>query len=179
MLVRKLRIQVVALDSVLKQGRHIMTADERFKQAAIEAGFPLDAELKAGGNYAPLVRNGNDLYISGQLPRIGDVVVVMGRAGTDVTVSEAQRAARVCVLRALLILQRELGSLDKVKSILRITVYVQSASDFTRQSEVGDGASDLLRAVLGPAGMHSRTSIGVFQLPKNGTVEVDMIACAL
>jgi enamine deaminase RidA (YjgF/YER057c/UK114 family) len=155
-----------------------MNADERFKQAAIELGFSVDAELKAGGNYVPLVRNGNDLYISGQLPRIGDIVVVMGRAGTDVTVSEAQRAAKVCTLRALLILQRELGSLEKVKSILRITVYVQSASDFTRQSEVGDGASDLLRAVLGPAGLHSRTSIGVFQLPKNGTVEVDMIACA-
>jgi enamine deaminase RidA (YjgF/YER057c/UK114 family) len=58
-------------------------------------------------------------------------------------------------------------------------VYVQSASDFTRQSEVGDGASDVLRAVLGTAGLHSRTSIGVFQLPKNGTVEVDMIACAI
>ena len=155
-----------------------MTADERFKQAALEAGLPLDTELKAGGNYTHLVRNGNDLYVSGQLPRIGDTVVVMGRAGTDVTVSEAQRAARVCVLRALLILQRELGSLDKVKSVMRLTVYVQSASDFTRQSVVGDGASDVLRAVLGSAGLHTRTSIGVFQLPKNGTVEVDMIACA-
>jgi enamine deaminase RidA (YjgF/YER057c/UK114 family) len=155
-----------------------MSADERFKQAAAELGFPLDSELKSGGNYAHLIRNGNDLYISGQLPRIGDNVVVMGRAGTDVTVSEAQRAAKVCAVRCLLLLQRELGSLEKVKSILRITVYVQSASDFTRQSEVGDGASDLLKAVLGAAGVHSRTSIGVFQLPKNGTVEVDMIACA-
>jgi enamine deaminase RidA (YjgF/YER057c/UK114 family) len=156
-----------------------MSADERFKMAAAEVGLPLDGELKAGGNYTHLVRNGNDLYISGQLPRLGDTVAVMGRAGTDVTVSEAQRGAKICALRALALLQRELGSLDKVKSILRITVYVQSASDFTRQSEVGDGASDVLRAVLGPAGIHTRTSIGVFQLPKNGTVEVDMIACSV
>ena len=79
-------------------------------------------------------------------------------------------------MRALALLQRALGSLDAVQSILRITVYVQSAPTFTQQSEVADGASEILFTVLGEAGAHTRTSVGVLQLPKNATVEVDLIA---
>lgn len=89
---------------------------------------------------------------------------------------EAQLAARICALRALALLQRSLGSLDPVQRILRITVDVQFAQNFTQQSEVADAASDLLHAILGEAGAHTRTSVGVFQLPKNATVEIDLIA---
>lgn len=79
-------------------------------------------------------------------------------------------------MRALALLQRAVGSLDTVQSILRISVYVQSAPTFTQQSEVADDASEVLFAVLGDAGAHTRTSVGVLQLPKNATVEVDLIA---
>lgn len=89
---------------------------------------------------------------------------------------EAQLAARICALRALALLQRSLGSLDPVQRILCITVDVQFAQNFTQQSEVADAASDLLHAILGEAGAHTRTSVGVFQLPKNATVEIDLIA---
>ena len=72
--------------------------------------------------------------------------------------------------------RQALGSLERVAQLLRITVYVQSADGFTQQSEVADGASALLRAVLGPAGAHARTSVGVFRLPKDATVELDLVA---
>ena len=156
-----------------------MSRDALFRQAAEAQGFAPDGEIRVGGDYVALLRDGSTLYVSGQVPRIGSTVVVTGRAGADVALHEAQRAARVCALRALALLQRELGSLDGVRQVLRLTVYVQSAPDFTQHSEVADAASALLREVLGPAGVHTRTSVGVYQLPKNATVELDLIAAAL
>ena len=82
-------------------------------------------------------------------------------------------------LRALVLLYQHLGSLDRVARILRLNVYVQSAADFTRQSEVANGASALLYQLLGEAGVHVRTSVGVYQLPKNAAVELDMVAIAV
>lgn len=153
-----------------------MTCDERFKQTAEGLGYRLDGEIRIGGNYLPWVRDGEQIYISGQIPRVGNTVVCTGAAGTDVDLSQAQRAAKICVLRALALLQRELGSLEQVKAIPRITVFVQSAANFTQQSEVADGASKVLFHVLGQVGAHARTSVGVIQLPKNATVEIDLIA---
>lgn len=153
-----------------------MSRDARFQEQAQTLGYSFDGEIKIGGNYVPLVRDGHHIYLSGQIPRVGDTVVVTGAAGADATLDQAQTAAKVCVMRALALLQRALGSLDALQAILRITVYVQSAPTFTQQSEVADGASDLLFAVLGRAGAHTRTSVGVLQLPKNATVEVDLIA---
>jgi enamine deaminase RidA (YjgF/YER057c/UK114 family) len=79
-------------------------------------------------------------------------------------------------MRALALLQRSAGSLEAIAAILRITVYVRSAPTFTQQSEVADGASDVLRHVLGPQGVHTRTSVGVLQLPKGAAVELDVVA---
>jgi enamine deaminase RidA (YjgF/YER057c/UK114 family) len=155
-----------------------MSRDTKFTQAAAALGYTFDGEIKIGGNYVPLVRDGNTVYISGQIPRVEDVIVVTGRAGAAVTLPEAQLAAKVCVMRALALLQRTLVSLEKVRAILRITVYVQCTDSFTQQSEVADGASELLFEILGPAGAHTRTSVGVYQLPKNATVELDLIAVA-
>lgn len=153
-----------------------MSRDALFRQAAAELGFAPDAEIRSGGNYVPLVRDGDTVYLSGQVPRIGGTVVVVGRAGTEVALDQARRAATICVLRALTLLQREAGSLERVRRVLRVTVYVQCAADFTQHSEVADAASDLLHATLGAAGTHTRTSVGVYQLPKNATVELDLIA---
>jgi enamine deaminase RidA (YjgF/YER057c/UK114 family) len=153
-----------------------MSADARFRQTADDLGHRFDGEIKIGGNYVPLIRHQNELYISGQIPRVGDTVMVTGRAGADTTLAQAQLAAKICAMRALALLQRSLGSLDDVKRLLRMTLYVQCAQDFTRQSEVADGASEVLFFVLGDAGAHTRSSIGVYQLPKNATVELDLIA---
>ncbi len=155
-----------------------MSRDARFEEQAQALGYRFDGEIKIGGNYVPLVRDGHHIYLSGQIPRVGDTVVVTGAAGAGAgaSLADAQKAAKVCAMRALALLQRAVGSLDAVQSILRITVYVQSAPTFTQQSEVADGASEVLFAVLGDAGAHTRTSVGVLQLPKNATVEVDLIA---
>lgn len=153
-----------------------MSRDTQFAAAASALGYSFDGEIKIGGNYVPLVREGNTVYVSGQVPRVGDSVVVTGRAGSNVDLAQARLAAKVCVMRALALLQRSLGSLELVRSVPRITVYVQCAEGFTQHSEVADGASELLFAILGPAGVHTRTSVGVYQLPKNATVELDLIA---
>lgn len=155
-----------------------MSRDALFRQAAEALGFAPDGEIKAGGNYVPVLRDGSTLYLSGQVPRIGNAVVVTGRAGAEVALEQAQRAAKICTLRALALLQRELGSLNDLRQILRLTVYVQCSPDFTQHSEVADAASGLLQQILGPAGAHTRTSVGVYQLPRNATVELDLIASA-
>lgn len=153
-----------------------MSRDQQFMKEAAALGYSFDGEIRIGGNYVALVRDGHHLYVSGQIPRVDNTVVVVGPAGAEVSLAQAQVAAKICAMRALALLQRALGSLEHVKAIPRITVYVQSAPTFTQQSEVADGASEILFKVLGPAGAHSRTSVGVFQLPKNATVEVDLIA---
>jgi len=150
--------------------------NDAFQRAADAAGFAFDDPVAVGGRYTPLLRDGGTVWISGQVPRMGSTVAVTGRVGERVDLAQAQRAARICTLRALALLQREFGSLSRVRQVLRITVYVQSAADFTQQSEVADAASDLLVEVLGAAGRHTRTSVGVYQLPKDASVELDLVA---
>lgn len=153
-----------------------MNADQRFDELALRLGYSFDGEIKIGGNYTPVIVDADLAYVSGQIPRVGDSVVVTGRAGADVSLAQAQLAAKVCAMRALALLRRQFGSLDRVSRILRITVYVQCTETFTLHSEVADGASAVLFDVLGEAGRHTRTSVGVFQLPKNASVELDLIA---
>ncbi|MEO7885536.1 MAG: RidA family protein [Polaromonas sp.] len=150
--------------------------ETRFAAVAADLGYSFDGEIKIGGNYVPVMQHGDQVFVSGQIPRVGDTVVVTGRVGSETSVQQAQLAARICAMRALALLRQSLGSLDRVKQVLRITVFVQSAQDFTQQSEVADAASDVLYAVLGPAGAHTRTSVGVVQLPKSASVEIDLIA---
>ena len=153
-----------------------MTADERFAQAALELGHRFDGEIKIGGNYSPVVRDGQQLFVSGQIPRVGDEVLYVGTVGAGIDLASARTAAAICAMRALAFVQRAAGSLDAVRAVARITVYVRSAPDFTQQSEVADGASGLIARVLGPVGAHTRTSVGVLQLPKGAAVELDLIA---
>ena len=152
--------------------------DERFRKAAADLGYSFDGEIKIGGNYVALVRDGDTIYISGQVPRVGSEIVVTGRLGASTSLEQGQLAAKVCVMRALALLQRSLGTLENVRAILRITVYMQCTPEFTQQSEVADGASELLFSILGDAGAHTRTSVGVQQLPKNASVELDLIAAS-
>ena len=150
--------------------------DTRFAAIEKALGYSFDGEIKIGGNYTSTVQHGDVIYVSGQVPRVGSTVVVTGRAGADVSLAQAQTGAKVCAMRALALLRQNLGGLDRIQQIMRVTVYTQSATDFTQQSEVADAASEVLHTVLGAAGIHTRTSVGVAQLPKNATVEVDLIA---
>ena len=153
-----------------------MSRESEFQAVARELGYDFNGEIKIGGNYTPVVLHGGQAYVSGQVPRVGNEIVVTGRVGSDVTLERAQLAARVSVMRALALLRQSPGSLDAVSRVLRVTVFVQVADGYTQLSEVADGASDVLFRVLGEAGIHTRTSVGVAQLPKNAAVELDLIA---
>ena len=155
-----------------------LSRDEQFNAIAAELGYSFEGEIKIGGNYTPALRHAEYVYISGQVPRVGSDIVVCGRVGDETSLVQAQLAAKICVMRCLALLRNSLGSLDKVTGILRMTVFTQSAADFTQQSEVGDAASEILYQLFGQAGVHTRTSVGVYQLPKNASVEIDMIAIA-
>jgi enamine deaminase RidA (YjgF/YER057c/UK114 family) len=149
------------------------------RQNALDAvirrlGHSFEGEIRIGGNYVPVVHEANVAYVSGQVPRVGDSVIVTGRVGGDVALAQARHAAEICAVRALILLRQSLGSLDNVSRVLRVGVFTQCTPDFTQLSEVADAASDLLHAVFGDAGRHARTSVGVYQLPKNASVELEM-----
>ncbi|MEY8690078.1 MAG: RidA family protein [Leptothrix sp. (in: b-proteobacteria)] len=152
--------------------------DTLFAEFAARLGYGFDGEIKRGGNYSTVLRDGDQVFVSGQVPRVGDQVVVTGRVGADVALADARHAAQICAMRALALLRQELGSLSEVLRLLRVTVFVQCSADFTQLSEVADGASEVFETVLGTAGNHTRTSVGVFALPKNAAVELDLIAAA-
>lgn len=152
-----------------------MTCDERFIALAKELGYDIYGENTAGGHYALLVRHHDELYISGLVPRMNGEIKYPGRVGLDLTLVDAQSAASISALRGLALIVDSIGSLDKIKSLLRVTVYIKSTADFVDLSEVANGASDVFSHVLGDAGKHTRTTIGVYQLPKDAAIEVDMI----
>src|SRR3954471_23102475 len=113
---------------------------------------------------------------SGQLPRIDGQLTCLGVLGTDVTVEAGYEAAKVCALNALSVLEAELGSLDRIERILTVTGYVASAPGFDRQPAVIDGASHVLVEIFGARGRHTRSAIGVAALPRQGAVEIEVIA---
>ena len=116
-------------------------------------------------------------WVSGQLPREGDRVVARGKLGRDIDIAAAQNGARVALLRALAALRDELGGLGRVSRILKLTAYVNSTEDFLDHSAVADGASTLIYDLFGADhGRHARTSVGVAQLPRDGCVEIDLVA---
>jgi enamine deaminase RidA (YjgF/YER057c/UK114 family) len=149
-----------------------MTIESRLSELGIE----LHASATAGASYAPVVIHGNVAYVSGQLPRDGDRVLAIGKVGLDIDAEEGKRGARIAFIRVLTALRAALGTLDRIDRVLKLTVFVQSAADFSDQSHVSDGASQLIFELLGPErGGHARTSVGVGQLPRNAAVEVEAI----
>jgi enamine deaminase RidA (YjgF/YER057c/UK114 family) len=151
------------------------SADRRFAEHCRAHGVAFEAPVQAGANYDVAVGHEGQLWISGQLPRVQGVIAVTGTLGEGATLADGRRAAAICVLRALAIAQQRLGSLAHVARVLRMNVYVHSAAGFTQHSEVADGASEILNAVFAPQGAHTRTSVGVAQLPKDAAVELDLV----
>jgi enamine deaminase RidA (YjgF/YER057c/UK114 family) len=151
------------------------SADRRFDEHCRAHGVLFEAQVQPGANYDVAVEHDGQLWISGQVPRVQGVIAVTGSLGGAVALADGRRAAGICVLRALAIAQQRLGSLARVARVLRMTVYVHSDAGFTQQSEVADGASEILYAVFAPSGAHTRTSVGVVQLPKDAAVELDLV----
>lgn len=146
----------------------------------------IDDKLKALGlelppapapvaNYVPTVICGNLLFISGQISKRGDGNLLVGKLGDGVEVAAGREAARVCALNILAQAKAALGSLERVARIVKLTGFVNSVPAFTEHPAVVNGASDLLVDVLGEAGRHTRSAVGVAGLPLDAAVEVEAI----
>ena len=133
-------------------------------------------EVAPAGNYLPAQRSGNLLYVSGQLPKVEGRIAFKGRVGKDLNVESARRAAKACLSNILAVLQQELGTLDKVKKIVKLTGYINTYPGFSEHPKVMDAASELLVEIFGDAGRHARTVIGVVELPLGASMEMDLIA---
>ncbi len=128
------------------------------------------------GSYVATTQVDNLLYTSGVLPMKDGAVAYTGQVGSwDVQVPQGQEAAKLCVLNGLSLIKHALGSLDRVKRIVKITGFVNSAASFYEQPAVMNAASDLLVAHFGEAGKHVRSAVGVSSLPRNASVEVELI----
>jgi enamine deaminase RidA (YjgF/YER057c/UK114 family) len=138
-------------------------------------GLRLPAAPKPVGAYVPAVRSGNLVFVSGQLPIRDGELLVKGRVGGEVPIEEARQCARQAALNALAAVAAELGSLDKVRRVVRLTGYVASAPGFTDQAKVLNAASELLVEVFGEAGRHSRIAVGAAELPLGAPVELELI----
>jgi len=154
--------------------------------SAAAPGTDVEAKLKALGltlpatsapvaNYVPAVRSGSLVYLAGHIPRGADGKVIKGKVGRGATVEQANAAARQTALALLATLKNEIGDLNKVKRIVRVGGFVNAAEDFEAQPAVINGCSDLLVALFGDRGRHSRAAIGAGSLPLGAIVEIEMV----
>ena len=140
-----------------------------------ELGYVLPTVPSPGGSYVPVTRAGNLLFTAGQLPFREGQLPYIGKVGKDVSVEEAKEAARLCALNALAAVDAEVGSLENVHRVTKITGYVASTAGFNSQPEVMNGASELIGEIFGEKGLHARSAIGVAELPLDAPVEVELI----
>jgi len=141
-----------------------------------ELKIKLPSPPPLGGIYKPVKQVGNMLYVSGQGPTENGIPLVTGKVDTERTIEEGQHAARLCVLNALSNLHQYLGDLNKIKSVVKLLVFVASADGFGRQPEVANGASQLLIDIFGEEqGVGVRSAIGTNELPVGITVEIEFI----
>lgn len=125
--------------------------------------------------YVPAVRTGNHVYTSGQLPVVDGKLQGTGKVGESVTVEEAAGYARTAALNALAAAASAAGGLDAITRVVKVVVFVASAAAFTGQAQVANGASELLIDVLGDAGKHARSAVGMAVLPLDTPVEVEIV----
>ncbi|RQR36040.1 MULTISPECIES: RidA family protein [unclassified Burkholderia] len=129
---------------------------------------------KPGANFLPVKRVGNLLYVSGQVPVRDGVDQYVGKLGRDVTIEDGQAAARLCAVNLLAQVDRALeGDLSRLAGCVRLGGFVNATEDFTEHPKVINGASDLVVAVLGDIGRHTRAAVGCISLPRNVAVELE------
>ncbi|WP_332060751.1 RidA family protein [Bartonella sp. CB74] len=126
-------------------------------------------------NYVTTSQSGNQLFISGQLPLLDKKPIAIGKVGATVSIEQAKKSAEVCAINILAQIKAAIGNLNKIKRVVKITVFVAVDPKFTDIPLVANGASDLLTNILGEAGKHARSAIGVVALPMDVPVEVEAI----
>ena len=148
-----------------------MTIDDRLRKL----GIVLPAPTPPAAAFVPFVRTGNLVFVSGHIAR-REGKPWTGQLGAGITTAEGQQAARTIAIELLGTLQAAAGNLEAVTRIVKLMVLVNSTPTFTEQHLVANGASDLLREVLGDAGAHARAAFGVAQIPMGSCVEIELVA---
>jgi enamine deaminase RidA (YjgF/YER057c/UK114 family) len=144
--------------------------EEKIKSIGIKLPIP----PSPAGSYVPVVRTGKLLYVSGQIPMEDGKVVFTGKV-SDANIETAQKSAVICAVNILAQLKKELGDLEKISKIVRLSGFVNSVPEFTQQPKVINAASDLFYDIFGECGKHSRIAVGVSSLPLNSMTEIDAI----
>jgi enamine deaminase RidA (YjgF/YER057c/UK114 family) len=140
-----------------------------------ELGLTLPKVVPPLAAYVPAVQSGNQVYVSGQLPRAADgKLLATGKVGAGVSSDQGKDLARWCAINALAAIDGLIG-LENVTKIVKVTGFVASADGFTGQPDVINGASELFIEVFGEAGRHARSAVGVAELPLGTPVEVEVI----
>ena len=146
-----------------------------YEERAKSIGIRIPPAATPVGAYLLAVQGGTLLFTAGQGPVRGGVPVFKGKVGRDITVEDAYEAAKLAALNCLAAAKSLLGTLDRIEHVVKVNGYINSASGFTEQAKVMNGASDLLAQIFGDRGRHARTSVGVSELPQNIAVEVDLV----
>jgi enamine deaminase RidA (YjgF/YER057c/UK114 family) len=140
-----------------------------------ELGLTLPEVVPPLAAYRPAVISGPYVYTAGQLPMVEGKLPAIGKVGAEVTADEAKDLARICALNGLAAVKSVVGDLDRIARVVKVVGFVASASDFTGQPGVINGASELLGEVLGEKGVHARSAVGVAVLPLDAPVEVEFL----
>lgn len=146
-----------------------------YEEKLKDLGIELPDVPKPAALYVPAKKIGNLIFCSGQGPLREGKFVHIGKVGSEKTIEEGYEAAKICVLNCLAAVKSLIGSLDKVEEIVHVRGFVNSTPDFGKQPEVINGASELLEEIFGEKGKHTRCALGASSLPRNITVELEMI----
>ena len=144
------------------------------EEKLLELEITLPEAPAAVANYVPWIQTGNLLMTSGQLPWLNGEIQYAGKCGSDLSVEDGYEAARLCAINAIAQLKAASGDLSKISKILRLEGNVHSAAGFQDQPQVLNGASDLMFAVFGERGRHTRTALGINEMPLNAAVQLSV-----
>lgn len=140
-----------------------------------ELGLTVPDVVPPVAAYVPAVRSGSQVFTAGQLPMREGALIATGKVGDGVTPEQATECARQCALNAIAAVKSVVGDLEKVVRVVKVVAFVASTPDFTGQPGVANGASELLAAAFGDAGIHARSAVGVPVLPLDAPVEVEIL----
>jgi len=145
----------------------------KIEKKLAELGITLPAPPAPVANYVPTVRSGNLLFCAGQVSASPGGEAIKGKLGAEISIERGQAAARLCAINLLAQAKAALGDLDRISRCVRLGGFINAVPTFGDLPKVMNGASDLMVAVLGEAGRHARTTVGVAELPFDAAVEVE------
>ncbi|MGB9664498.1 MAG: RidA family protein, partial [Ignavibacteria bacterium] len=124
-------------------------------------GYKLTTPPKPLAAYVPCVKTGNFIFTAGQLPFVEGSLKYTGKVPVEISEDDAIKAAEICALNCLNVIKAEIGDLDKINRVVKVTVFVNSANDYSAHPKIANGASEFLVKVFGDSGKHARSAVGV------------------